>query len=244
MKFKLIFILLFITHCTAYNSNVYQKKMYNSKGFAYIYNANDFENKIVNKKINNYEILISHPIIKRGKMIKLTNPRNGKYLVLKNNYKIKYPEFFKILITEGLAEKLEINKDIPYVEIEEIKKNDLFVAEKAEIFDEEKQISDKAPIEKVSVSNLNKIVSVKKKGTPKFKLILSNFYTLEAAKLFTKRIIFESNYFNDKKISIFKQDKHNYEVFLGPYKSINMIRNDYTRLKKIEIEEIDVKILD
>ena len=78
--------------------------------------------KIVNKKINNYEILISHPIIKRGKMIKLTNPRNGKYLVLKNNYKIKYPEFFKILITEGLAEKLEINKDIPYVEIEEIKK--------------------------------------------------------------------------------------------------------------------------
>ena len=69
------------------------KKMYNSKGFAYIYNANDFENKIVNKKINNYEILISHPIIKRGKMIKLTNPRNGKYLVLKNNYKIKYPNF-------------------------------------------------------------------------------------------------------------------------------------------------------
>ena len=119
--------------------------------------------KLSIKKINNYEILISHPIIKRGKMIKLTNPRNGKYLVLKNNYKIKYPEFFKILITEGLAEKLEINKDIPYVEIEEIKKNDLFVAEKAEIFDEEKQISDKAPIEKVSVSNLNKIVSVKKR---------------------------------------------------------------------------------
>ena len=31
-------------------------------------------------------------------------------------------------------------------------KNDLFVAEKAEIFDEEKQISDKAPIEKQSVT--------------------------------------------------------------------------------------------
>ena len=39
-----------------------------------------------------------------------------------------------------------------------------------------------------------------------------------------------------------KINKHNYEVFLGPYNTINMIKNDYIALQEINFEEIDVKI--
>ena len=57
--------------------------------------------------------------------------------------------------------KLGLNQDIPYVEIQEIKKNKSYVAEEAEIHDEEKQLHDKAPIEKVAISNIG--LTTKKK---------------------------------------------------------------------------------
>ena len=46
----------------------------------------------------------------------------------------------------------------------------------------------------------------------------------------------------NKKISIDKKNKHNFEVFLGPYKTIKMIKNDYIALKQINFDEVDIKI--
>ena len=43
-----------------------------------------------------------------------------------------------MLITKSLADKLNLNYNLPLVEVIEIKKNKSFVAKKAEIFNEEK----------------------------------------------------------------------------------------------------------
>ena len=79
---------------------------------------------------------------------------------------------------------------------------------------------------------------------PKFIIILGNFYSLDSAKSLKSRIYNESVQLKDKKISIKKINNNNYEVFLGPYNTINIIKNDYIALKQINFEEIDVKIIE
>ena len=60
------------------------------------------------------------------------------------------------MMTSQVANKLKIDKDFPFVEILEIKRNKSFVAEKAKIFKEEKQISSNAPVTSVKISNISK----------------------------------------------------------------------------------------
>ena len=59
--------------------------------------------------MNNEIMQISHQNLKTGTLIKITNPKNKKSIVLKNIKRIKYPDFYKILITKPVAEKLELN---------------------------------------------------------------------------------------------------------------------------------------
>ena len=73
-------------------------------------------------------------------MIKITNPNNGKSIIVKNNFKVEYPEFYKILITKAISEQIELDENIPFVEIEQLRKNKSFIAKKAEMYDQEKQI--------------------------------------------------------------------------------------------------------
>ena len=55
-------------------------------------------------------------------MLKISNPKNKKSVVLKNTKRIKYPDFYKILITEPVVKELELNVDLPILEIIELKK--------------------------------------------------------------------------------------------------------------------------
>ena len=243
MKFRLIILLLFFTSCAQNYTRLDSNKTFTSKGFAYIYNEKDYENKIINKKIKPNEIIISSNNIKKGTLLKISNPTNGKNIIAKNTKKINYPDFYKILIVENIAEQLKLNKNFPYIEIEEIKKNKSFIAKKAEMHADEKQIPNKAPVEKVKISNLGKKTLNKSDVKPKFVIILGNFYSLDSAQSLKKRIYSESQLLKDKKISIKKINNNNYEVFLGPYYTINIIKNDYIALKQINFEEIDVKII-
>ena len=174
--------------------------------------------------------------------MKISNPKNGKNVILKNSYKINYPDFYKILITRAISDQIDLDKNFPYVEVEEVKKNKSFIAKKAKTFEEEKQLKVKAPIEKVKISNIGKKIKKNVNKDPKFILILGNFYSLESANLLKKRVKTESELLRNKKISIIKKNKHNFEVFLGPYKTIKTMKNDYIALKQINFDEVDVKI--
>ena len=120
MKFKIYFFLFFFLSCSPNYTKFDNKKPYNSIGFAYIYNEDDYEKKIIKNKMNNNILQVAHHNLRTGSLIKIINPKTKEYLILKNLKKTEYPDFYKILITKPVVDKLNINSELPLVEILEI----------------------------------------------------------------------------------------------------------------------------
>ena len=189
MKFRILIFFFFLISCSPHYAKLDNRKPYNSTGFAYVYNIQDYQDKIIKKKLNNDLLQISHKDLRNGTLIKLINPKTKENLVLKNISKTNYPDFYKILITKAVANKLKLNSELPLIEILEIKKNKSFIAEKAKIYQEEKKISANAPITSVKISNIskkkpnnNKIIK------PNIYILIASFYNNESAYLLKKRI--------------------------------------------------------
>ena len=241
MKFRFLLIFL-LCSCTNELSKGVTKTNYTSSGFAYIYDELDYVNKITSKKFNNDELLIGHSRLRVGKLIKITNPKNKKSVILKVKKKTKYPKFYQILITESVAYKLELEESLPFVEIQEIKKNKSFIAERAKTFDEEKKVVNKVPVTGVKIDNISKIKKTKKTKSVNFSIIIAEFFSSDSAVFLKERIIKEMPNFNNKKISIRKKKKNNFQLISGPYNTVNSLKNDYIILKKNGFEELDVKL--
>ena len=240
MKFKFLILFFFLLSCKGSGNSTNIKNLFNTSGFAYIYNENDKEKKIISSKIDNTMLVIAHNKLKRGTIVKIINPKNKKTVTLKTTKRIRYPDFYKILISEPLANTLELNSDIPFVEILELKKNKSFVASKAKTFNEEMNVSNKAPVTKVKIHNISTQKIKKNKKSIKFNLILANFYSHESARVLKSNI--KKKLPSIKKISIIKKTKNNYQVLSGPYKSINLLKKDYIDLKQYGFEDLDIKI--
>ena len=241
MKFNILIFFIFLGSCSPYYTKLENRKPYNSTGFAYIYNEQDYKNGIIKKKLNNDLLQISHQDLNIGSLIKLINPKNKESLVLKNVKKTIYPDFYKILITKPVAEKLMINAELPLVEIFEIKKNKSFVAEKAKIYQAEKKIPANAPVTSVQIANISKkLPNNKTINKEKIYILVASFYTNEAANLLKKRIKIEVPDYDINKLKIQKKSSIEFEVLSGPYKSINLLKNDYIVLKNFGFEELDI----
>ena len=201
MRYNLILVFLFLFQCSANINNNFTKIPYNTKGFAYIYNNKDHLNVKNTNKSNLAEFKISQNNLRIGKLIKLINPETNDTLILKNNSRIKYPDFYKIAISKSVAEKLKIDSEIPLVEILEIRKNKSFVAKKAIIHKEEKKISSKAPVASVKISNISKNKqSQNKKVKKKLFILIASFYSEKSANSLKQKIITEIPDFNQKKL--------------------------------------------
>ena len=241
MKFKFFFLFIIILSCSPQLTTINQSKTYTSKGFAYIYNEDDFNQKIIKGKMNNNIMQISHQFLKTGTLIKISNPKNKKNIVLKNIKRIRYPDFYKILITKQVAKELDLNLEIPILEIIEIKKNKSFIAKKAKIYKEEEQIPSKAPVDSVKISNIskNKINNIKKKKDQIY-ILIGSFYSIETANFLKERIKMDVPDFNFKKLRIKKINNKETQVISGPYISVNSLKNDYIKLKSFGFEELDI----
>ena len=243
MKFNLIIILFFISSCAQNLPKLDQKKSYTAKGFAYIFNDVDYENKIIKGKLNNEIMEISQQNLKTGTLVKIINIKNKKSIVLKNKRRIKYPEFYKILISKPVAEKLDLNKEFPVLEVIEIKKNKSFVAEKAKIFNEEKKVTTNAPVASVEISNISKNKSkINKEKLDDMFIHIGTFYSIDTANFLKKRIVKELSGFNNNNIRIKKNNNKETQVISGPYTSVNSLKNDYIKLKNFGFEELDIFI--
>ena len=243
MKFKLLIIIFFLFSCSPHHIKSDSRKPYSSTGFAYIYTLNDYEKKLINKKFNNNLLQISHKDLKKGTLIKLINPKTKENLVLKNINKTNYPDFYKILITKPVANKLNISSELPLIEILELKKNKSFIAEKAKIYHEEKKISANAPVTSVKIANISKKKSNNKEIiNPDIYILIASFYNNESANVLKKRIVEEEASYDNKKLTIRKKTSKKFDVLSGPYKSINLLKNDYIVLKNFGFEELDIFI--
>ena len=243
MKFRLIFFLFFLYSCTPNLTTYNQKKIYAATGFAYIFNDYDFNNKVIKGRLNNDILQISHQNLRTGTLVKIINPKNKKSLVLKNIKRVKYPEFYKILITQPVAIELGLSQELPIVEILEIKKNKSFIAKKAKIYNEERKISSKAPVASVEISNISKDkTKTLKKNKDQIFLDIGTFYSSDTAVFLKKRIIKKVPDLDNGKLKIKKVNDKETQLISGPYTSVNLLKNDYIKLKNFGFEELDIFI--
>lgn len=243
MKFNLIILLILVYSCTNNYTRLENRAPYNSKGLALIYSERDLDDKVIKGKLDNSMLQISHQNLNVNTMIKLINPRTNDYVVVRNSKRIKYPDFYKIIITQKVANELNIDKDLPLIEILEIKKNKSFVAEKAKIFNEEKKILSNAPVTSVQISNISKNKLKKKKlKDNKIFILIASFYSRDSASFLRKRITTEIPNFDNNKIKIQKKNNNEINLISGPYKTINSVKNDYIQLKNFGFEDLDITI--
>ena len=143
-----------------------------------------------------------------------------------------------------IAEEIELDINEPYIQLKTINKNLTFVAKKAKIFDEEKKVANKAPVEGITIKSIGistikkekKIVKVKKS---KFNYIIkiAEFYFLDSANLLTERI---SNELGLKNVNISKLSPTSFRVYLGPFNNLDSLKKAFNDISKINFENIEM----
>ena len=234
MKYRLI-ILLFLVSCANLSNHSDRKSSYSSTGFVYIENSTP-------ANLEKDLFFISHNKLRVGTKIKIINPENKKSLEVTVKKKIKYDEFYKALISKSIAEELKLSLEFPFVEINEIKSNKSFVAKKATTDIEEKKIANKAPVETININNISKVKRNLKKKPKNYSILVAEFYNLSSAKFLKEKlalILKDSNY---QLININKVSEKKYELLMGPYNTINKLKNDYIVLNDSNFEDLDIKI--
>ena len=234
---------MFLISCAQNYNKSELKKPFNSKGFAYIYNHQDFLDKTIKKKLDDTLLQVAHSKLRPGSLIKIINTKTNDSIILKINKRFDYPEFYKLIITQPVADELNLQKDLPLIEVIEVKKNKSFVAKKTKIFKEEEKIHNNAPVEIVTINNISKDKNKKSLvHKDKFYIIIAEFYSKNSASLLKKRITQELLNFDSKKLYINPKKSNKITLMSGPYNSINLMKNDYIQLKNFGFEELDISI--
>ena len=160
-KVILMLCLFSFTNCVNYpineinNKKLEFKKNFINKGFTLVYNDKLYKNEILSEKIDIKSLIIFQKNLKKGTTVKITNMINKKSIIATVGNKSIYPIFNNSVVSKRIFEEIEIDINEPYIEIYEILNSNSFIAKKAKIFDEERNVADKAPIDNISVSDLN-----------------------------------------------------------------------------------------
>ena len=243
--FSLIITFLFIVNCTTGNlstgkKDIVFKESFSNKGFALIYNQKYYNNGLISKKIDERSLIIFQRNLKKNTHVKITNISNNKSIIATVGGDSRYPLFNNSVLSKRIAEELNLNIDEPYVEIIEISKNSMFIAKKAKTFDEEKNVAIKAPVNNISINDLNTI-NVSKKITLRkkfsYEIKIADFYFNDTAKTLIGRIINETKIVNPK---IKKITKEKYRVYLGPFNNINSLQKSFNDISILEFENIEI----
>ena len=246
MKFKKIFFLLFIIHvtgCDQLNNKQTNKlelkseRKYKNIGFTLIYN-----NDLNLKKLDQRSLQIFHKTLKAKSQVKITNPLNNKSLIaeIKSN-RVSFSDFYNSIITNRIAEELEIDLSEPYIEIILISKDSTFVANKVKTFEEEMEVAQKVPIDGIQISNLSgeSKNQTQKKMNQKFSysIKVADFYYKKTADLMIDRIKTETTIVD---IKLIKLSQTNYRVLLGPFNDINSLRESFEKMNLLNFENLEI----
>ena len=243
-NFFLILLIVLITSCASNNYKTVNidpiLEKFSNNGFALIYNDKLYNDKIISKKMNERDLIIFQRNLRKGTSVKITNPFNSKTIIAKVGKKANYPSFNNSVVSIRISKELEIDINEPYIVIEEIRDNNSFIAKKAKTFEEEKKVADKAPVDTISVNDLNDTdeKKIKKKINNEFKYVIkiADFYYLNTAKQMVKRIKSELNI---KKTDINKINENKFRVFTGPYLSLKALQKAYNSIEKLSFENIE-----
>ena len=251
MNFRnlLFFLLILFCSCeqrdiTKNAQKIVNKESFVTKGFTLIYNDTLFKNNIVDKKMDGRSYLIFQKNLKKNSIVKIKNISNNKSIIAKVSKNAKYPLFNNSVISDRIAKDIELDISEPYVEIHEILNNSSFIANKAKTYEEEKNVADKAPIQNISINNLNEndnkpLSSLKNKNKKKFSynIKIADFYFKDSASTMIKKIKKKSAI---KNIKVDNLSKNQYRVFLGPFNNINSLQKAFNDITILEFENIEI----
>jgi len=209
-------------------------------GFALVYNEALYVQKVVNKKIEERSLIIFQKDLKVNTPVKITNLLNNKSLIAKVGKNSVYPSFNNAVLSPRIAKELEINMQQPYIEILKILENSIFVAQKTKTFEEEKSVAIKAPVNNISINDLNILKkNVKKKSnlTFSYSIKIADFYFNDTALMMLERIKTLSS-IKDPKIKKISNKK--YRVYLGPFNNINSLQKFYNDISILQFENLEI----
>ena len=210
-KIYLFFFVIFLS-CTS-NYSIYEKK-----GFA---------------KINNNNKIISP--LPKGTLFKVTNIKNKKSMVITTNDTSKNLGPRIIALSDNIFQELKLNKNLPLIHIQSLRKNKIFIAKKTKIYEQEKRVNKKVEIEKINIMNLSK----EKKSNNRIYLNFGPFYNkIYANQLF--KIL--KHKFNNKNLIFKDYQAKNYIISVGPLKNLEEFDKIYLKLGKIGLIGFDIKI--
>ena len=244
-NFLSLIIFVILANCTAGNllenkPSVVIVNGYSNKGFALVYNEDLYKKKIINNKIDERSLIVFQKNLKVNSQVKITNILNNKSLIASVGKKSIYPSFNNVVLSIRIAEELDLDIDQPYVEVLEILENSIFIAKKAKTYDQEKNVAVKAPVNNISINDLN-IVKKKDKENLNIKfsymIKVADFYFNDTALMMLERIRSES-LIKDPKIKKISNKK--YRVYLGPFNNINSLQKSYNDISILEFENIEI----
>ena len=245
-KFLLILILFVLSSCSLNTINknetseIIALSGFKNNGFTIVYDDNLYKNELVSWKLDDRDLLIFQKNLKKGTTVKIKNNINNKSIIAKVGKNSNYPAFNNSVITKRIASEIDLNLNEPYVEILEILDNSSFIAKKAKTFDEEKNVANKAPVESISINDLNSNDTlVNKDIKKKFSYIIKigDFYFYDSAQLMIKRIKKDTKV---KKVKLKSLSETNYRVFLGPYNNLNSLKNAFNDISLLNFENIEI----
>ncbi len=245
-KHIIVVLLIFLNSCVNYpiDKKIETKQSKNyflNKGFALVYNDDLYKKKLIKAKIENRSLIIFQRNLKENSIVKITNLINSKYIITKVGKRAEYPFFYNSVISQRISQELEIDESEPYIEIKEIVSNSSFIAKKAKTFDEEKKVADIAPVDLISINNLNDSNKKKTKKIIKSKFIyiikIADFYFKNSAKSMSDRIKKETPISN---VRIQNLSNTQYRVFLGPFNNINSLQKAFNDISTLEFENIEI----
>ena len=246
MNYKIITLILFMIFLNSCDQSIINKsnkkdfqleKKYKNSGFALIYDSQI--NEI--KKLEKRSLLIYHKSLKKNSTVKITNPLNGKYLIanVKSN-KVKFSNFYNSVLSLRIAEELELDLNEPFIELILVSKNSTFVAKKTKMFEEEKTVAEKAPVDGIQIKDLNVKKNEKKKTkSRKFSYIIkvADFYYIDSAKLIINRIKNETSL---KNLMIIKLSEIKYRVSIGPFNDIKSLKESFEIMSTLNFENLEI----
>ncbi len=247
MRYKIIilFFFLFLFSCVNQpiiddSSSIQKISSFSNKGFALVYNNELFKKKIVKGKIPDRSLLIFQKNLKKDTSVKVTNLLNSKYILAKVGKKNKYPNFYNSVISKRISSELELNESEPYIEIKEIIQGSSFIAKKAKIFDEEKKVAEKAPVEQIQIKDIannskKEIIIMNKEFS--YVIKIADFYFEKSAKEMKSRISTETAI---KEINIEKLTSIKFRVFIGPYDNLNSLKKSFNAINVLKFDSIEI----
>ena len=194
-------------------------------------------------KLEDTSIKILSPNLPNGTPVRITNIINGKSLLTVVKNKTVLPIYYNSVITNRIVSELSINPSEPYVYIETINSNKLYVANDVKTFDEEKEVANKAPVDDIMIQSISLDTEIKESKTNNF---VTNFnYIIKFADFYFEdsAIMLKNRLFEEYKIEnilIKKLSQNNFRVYKGPYKDFEKLKKGFLNIENLDFDSIEI----